>query len=285
MDIFIKINFAVQVNKTLSVPTLSIRKLVVRNVGSMKYISVIFDLGFTLVTFENFTLSNYLKTLNRGLDQMVQYLTETKIITSSATFKAQFKKLRNQNFEQSLINYIETPTEVTLNQTLESLNLPKLKPEIANKAILIYHSTEGAFWKIRPDVEPLLKDLYAKKLKLGVLSNAPFHEGILQILETKKLTQYFKVISSSAQIGFCKPDRRCFEYILNKLGISPEQAIMIGDDLKNDILGAQQLGIKTIYVKKNFKITPMEGPVKVEPDAEISNLMEIIPIIDKWNND
>jgi len=251
----------------------------------MKYTSVIFDLGFTLVTFENFTLSNYLKTLNRGLDQMVQYLTETKIITSSATFKAQFKKLRNQNFEQSLINYIETPTEVTLNQTLESLNLPKLKPEIANKAILIYHSTEGAFWKIRPDVEPLLKDLYAKKLKLGVLSNAPFHEGILQILETKKLTQYFKVISSSAQIGFCKPDRRCFEYILNKLGISPEQAIMIGDDLKNDILGAQQLGMKTIYVKRNFKITPMEGPAKVEPDAEISNLMEIIPIIDKWNND
>lgn len=251
----------------------------------MKYNSVIFDLGFTLVTFENFTLSKYLQTLNRGLDQMVQYLTDQKIINDSVAFKAQFKKLRNQNFEQSLTNYIETSTEVTLKQTFESLKLPSLKPEIVNKAILIYHSTEGAFWKIRSDAEPLLKDLSAKQFKLGVLSNAPFHKGILQILETKKLTRYFDVISSSAQIGFCKPDRRCFEYILNKLGVSPTQAIMVGDDLKNDILGAHELGMKTIYVKKNFKITPMEAPTQVKPDAEISNLTEIIPIIDKWNND
>jgi len=257
-----------------------VRKIVV----FMKYNTVIFDLGFTLVTFDNFTIQSYLNTLNRGLDEMIQYLLEQKILTDPSSFKSRFKKIRNQNFELSLVNNIETPTDSTLNQTLESLNLPELDPEIARKAILIYHSTEGTFWKVRSDVAPLLKYLTAKKFKLAVLSNAPFHDGILYILEANKLTKYFKVIATSAQIGFCKPDRRCFEYVLNKLKSTPEHAVMVGDDLKNDILGAQQLGIKTIYMKKNFKITPTGDPENVIPDGEISNLTEVVPIIDEWNN-
>jgi len=263
------------------------RRKIARNiVVFMKYNTVIFDLGFTLITFDNFTIQNYLKALDHGLESSILYLLEKGILKDSESddFKAQFKKIRNQNFEQSLINNIETPTEFILNQTLESLKLPEIDPEIAHKAILIYHSTEGAFWKVRPDVEPLLKHLFAKKFKLAVLSNAPFHDGILYILETNNLSQYFKIIATSAQIGYCKPDRRCFEYVLNKLKSTPEHTIMIGDDLKNDILGAQQLGIKTIYMKKNFKITSMSDPKNVVPDAEISNHMEIIQIINEWNN-
>lgn len=250
----------------------------------MKYNTVIFDLGFTLITFDNFSLKNYLRTLDRGVDQMVQYLSENNILTDPASFKSEFKKVRNQNFAQSLTDNIEKPTELTLNETLDSLNIPELDPEIARKAVLIYHSTEGAFWKVRSDVEPLLKYLQSKKFQLAVLSNAPFHDGILYILETNNLAHYFKVIATSAQIGFCKPDKRCFEYVLKKLKTSPDQVIMIGDDLKNDILGAQQVGIKTIYMKKNFNITPMGDPKNVEPDAEISNLMEVVPIIEEWNN-
>ncbi|MFX1299283.1 MAG: HAD family hydrolase, partial [Promethearchaeota archaeon] len=111
---------------------------------------------------------------------------------------------------------------------------------------------EGSFWKVRSTVKQVLKELHDEKYKLGILSNAPYHQGILAFLEANDLVQNFDAIATSALIGFCKPDRRAFEYILKKIKSKPRESIMIGDDLKNDIFGAQQIGMKTIYIKNNF---------------------------------
>ena len=248
-----------------------------------RYNTIIFDLGFTLVIFENFTLERYFKTLNQGLDSMTQFLLGKNIITDPIKFKKKFKMFRNRNFEKSLINNEETTTEETLRQTLEFLNIHPIDPQILQKAVLIYHSTEGAFWKIRTTAKPILQQLKAENFKLGVLSNAPFHQGILSFLEVNEISQYFDAIATSAQIGFCKPHRRTFEFILEKLESKPSQSIMVGDDLKNDIYGAQQIGMKTIYLKKNFNL-PSSHSLQVVPDYEIEDLPEIIPIIRKWNN-
>ncbi|MFX1293663.1 MAG: HAD family hydrolase [Promethearchaeota archaeon] len=248
----------------------------------MKYNTIIFDLGFTLVTFENFSLKRYFKTLNQGLEQMVKFLIKEKILKNPEIFKKKFKKIRNRNFQQSLTKYKEITTEQTLIQTLSSLDLPKLDPIIMHKAILIYHSTEGAFWKIRATAKPLLQKLHAENFKLGVLSNAPYHEGILSFLKINNIEQYFYAITTSAQIGFTKPDRRTFEYVLHKLQSMPENTIMIGDDLKNDIYGAQQLGMKTILIKKEFDF-PTEHSLNAIPDRKITDLPEVLPIIHEWN--
>ncbi|NVM27205.1 MAG: HAD family hydrolase [Candidatus Helarchaeota archaeon] len=251
--------------------------------AEMKYNTVIFDLGFTLFTFENFTLKRYFATLNKGLDQLTSFLMKKNIMIDSILFKKKFKKFRNRNLQLSLMNYKESTTLDTLNQTFESLNLPKLNPKEAHEAIMVYHSTEGKFWKLRPFSKPLLEQLQTQKFKIGLLSNAPYHEGIKFLLDSTDLTQYFNVIATSAQIGYCKPDKRTFEYILNKIQSNPQQSIMIGDDLKNDIYGAKRLGMRAIRVKRDFAITPNED-VNVVPDEEISDLEEVLPIIHKWND-
>ncbi len=249
----------------------------------MKYSTVIFDLGFTLFTFENFTLKRYFKTLNKGLEKMIEFLIEEQIIQDSDLFRKKFKKLRNRNFQRSLAKFKEATTADTLNQTCEALDIPQLDPEIAHKVIMIYHSTEGAFWKLKSSAKPLLHELRDENFKVGLLSNAPYHAGIRLLLDTHNLTQYFDVIATSAQIGFCKPDKRTFEYVLKELQSSPQNSVMIGDDLKNDIYGAQQMGMKAIYVKKDFQITP-NGTVNVTPDGIVTDLNEIISIIRDWNN-
>ncbi|NVM55571.1 MAG: HAD family hydrolase [Candidatus Helarchaeota archaeon] len=249
----------------------------------MKYNTIIFDLGFTLLTFKNFTLKRYFKTLDQGLDQLIQFLVDKKIIFDPTIFKKTFKKFRIRNFQRALTSYKESTTMDTLSQTFESLNLQKLSPKVAHQAIMLYHSTEGAFWKIRSSAKPVLQELRAKNFKIGLLSNAPYHSGIKFLMDSNNLTQYFDVIATSAQIGFCKPDKRTFEYVLNKIQSKPAHSIMVGDDLKNDIYGAQQIGMKAIYIKKNFEITPTEG-LNTSPDKAITDLMEIIPIINEWNN-
>ena len=249
----------------------------------MTYNTVIFDVGFTLVTFEGFTLKKYFKTLNEGLNQMAQFLQEQNILSDIIKFKKKFKKFRNENFQNSLLHYKETPTENTLKQTLKSLNLPQLTSGLEQKAVLIYHSTEGAYWKVKPTAKPVLQKLRAQKFKLGVLSNAPYHQGITFILDTSGIAQYFDYIASSAQIGLCKPDPRTFEFVLKKLQSVPEETIMVGDDLKNDIYGAQQLGMKAIHIKKGFEIGSYEN-MDVKPDGSITDLREILPVIQEWNS-
>jgi putative hydrolase of the HAD superfamily len=249
----------------------------------MKYNTIIFDIGFTLIVFDNFTLNRYFDTLNKGLEALINWLMEEKILKEPEKFRKTFKRIRNQNFAQALRSYEETTTETTLLQTLESLNLPQLDTKRVQKAALLYHATEGAFWKVRSTAKSVLEELRRQSFKLGILSNAPYHQGILLFLKNNNIAQYFDAISTSAEIGFCKPDKRAFEYILKKLASEPTQSVMVGDDLSNDINGAQQLGMKTIYVKKDF-IFPQNTPTNVIPDSSVSDLPEILPILRGWNN-
>ena len=53
---------------------------------------------------------------------------------------------------------------------------------------------------------------------------------------------------------------------------------MIGDSLKSDILGAKKLGIKAIYINRGKN----DKHIGINPDAIVSSLLEIIPIISKW---
>ncbi|KAF2975093.1 hypothetical protein EK904_004148, partial [Melospiza melodia maxima] len=46
-----------------------------------------------------------------------------------------------------------------------------------------------------------------------------------------------------------KPSKRFFESALAELGVPPEQAIMIGDDIVNDVGGAQQCGMRALQVR------------------------------------
>ena len=48
---------------------------------------------------------------------------------------------------------------------------------------------------------------------------------------------------------FQNPDRRIFEIALERSGCKPENAVMIGDRIDNDIVPAKQLGMKTIWIK------------------------------------
>jgi HAD superfamily hydrolase (TIGR01549 family) len=88
---------------------------------------------------------------------------------------------------------------------------------------------------------------------LGVVTNRhyggrPFHED----LQTMGLLDYFEYdhMAISADLGIRKPNSDIFMYALNKLYIPPEEAAMVGDSLKADILGAKMLNMLAIWKPK-----------------------------------
>lgn len=79
--------------------------------------------------------------------------------------------------------------------------------------------------------------------------------------------------------GCDKPDPKIFKYLLNKLDVSPEQVLMIGDDIVADIKGANDLGIKTIYLK-NDSLGNIDMKL-VKPNYTETNHKNILKLVKK----
>ncbi len=95
-----------------------------------------------------------------------------------------------------------------------------------------------------------------------------------QKIDRFDLTQYFDYILVEGEFGAGKPDISVFIHALAKLGVSTDKAWMVGDDLKRDILGANQAGIFSIWVDWQNKGLPGDSPA--HPDRTVSNIAELV---------
>lgn len=97
------------------------------------------------------------------------------------------------------------------------------------------------------DTEFTLKSLCEKGYKLGIIANqAP---GTADRLKRWGLLGYFDQIASSAEVGAAKPDKAIFERAFEMARCTPEESVMVGDRLDNDIAPAKTLGMKTVWLR------------------------------------
>ena len=112
--------------------------------------------------------------------------------------------------------------------------------------------------------------------EIASLANLP---GPRKRLHRHGILQFFDLIVASAEEGLSKPNRRIFETALQKSGCAPDQAVMIGDRIDNDILPARQLGMHTVWVRQGFgqywKITNEAE----KPDYQVDNLAELCKLL------
>lgn len=125
------------------------------------------------------------------------------------------------------------------------------------------------------DAEECLKRL-SRKYKIGVIANQSL--GTEKRLERFGILRYIDPVIASAEEGVAKPDERIFEIALNRADCTPEQAVMIGDRIDNDIVPAKKLGMKTVWVKQGFgRYWNITGDEE-RADYEVNNLSELLPI-------
>ena len=150
-------------------------------------------------------------------------------------------------------------------------NNPELAASLAEAFILNRGKRQFLF----PDTVSCL-DKLSKEFDLALLTNG------LSELQRKKIDaagigRYFKEIIIAGEIGFGKPDIRIFQLTLSRLKLQPEQAWMVGDNLRRDLEGAKALGIKTIWLNRDGK----PGDADIVPDIEITNLAQLVKFVRK----
>jgi len=115
-----------------------------------------------------------------------------------------------------------------------------------------------------PDVVDVLAVL-SRSYVLGLLSNGNGYP------ERSGLAGTFAAVVFSQDHGVEKPDRRLFDVAAAEVGCGPDEVVMVGDSLPNDIRGAQNAGWRAIWLNRDGH----DRPDLYTPDAEISNLMEL----------
>ncbi|MCL2023853.1 MAG: HAD family hydrolase [Oscillospiraceae bacterium] len=117
-------------------------------------------------------------------------------------------------------------------------------------------------------------DVLYKKYKLGVIANHGKDTAKLLGID-----RFFSIYVVSKIAGFSKPDLRIFEMALQQAQCAPENAVMIGDRLDNDIFPAKKLGMKTIWIRQGFGGIPDPMSKEYKPDYTVNNLLEILEIL------
>jgi HAD superfamily hydrolase (TIGR01549 family) len=140
----------------------------------------------------------------------------------------------------------------------------------------MYSQTQGN-WFLEADAAPTLAVLRAKGLRLGTVSNGADDLNAHQLLEKAGLRDYFDLVLSSAAFGWRKPHRGIFQAALDHFGASAERVAMVGDSYEADVLGANALGLKTVWITRRVRQRPTRMPVR--PDFVVEALSEVPALI------
>ena len=89
-------------------------------------------------------------------------------------------------------------------------------------------------------------DYLRQHYRLHILTNG-FAEVQAIKLESAGLTDYFDQVVASDTTGHKKPHLPIFDYILEQVGADRRRCLMVGDNLKTDILGARNAGIDQVF--------------------------------------
>lgn len=129
-------------------------------------------------------------------------------------------------------------------------------------------------WHVEEDATQTLEALKEMGYRLGMISNSADDENTQELVDKGQLRPHFEFILSSAACGIRKPDPHIFQLALEHFKVSPDKTVMVGDTLDADILGANQLGIYSIWASRHAQ-TPPEGELPIQPQAVISSLSEL----------
>jgi HAD superfamily hydrolase (TIGR01549 family) len=243
---------------------------------------VIFDLGMTLIQF----IGDWNAVLEKSWRLLAEYLIDEGYGIDEAQFVRSFRELSESRFYERTVEYIEQPTTDLFHEVMTRLGYSTLTAEVVKQSMERFYSVSEAHWYTKDGVNSVLDGLKNDGLRLALISNAGDVPNVHRLLDKGKLWDYFDPVLVSAAEGIRKPHVEIFNRVCNTWKVQPEQIVMVGDSLMEDILGAQRAGIHQIWLKEHVD-TPENRKIAddIQPEAIAATFHEIPDIIRKMDEE
>lgn len=151
-------------------------------------------------------------------------------------------------------------------------------------AVVAYRRARDGSLVLYPHTMLTLNCLLKQGYKLAVVSDAPRFEAWLRLCYLR-LQHMFDVVLTFDDTGHRKPSPQPFRMALERLGVSADRAVMVGDWPERDIVGARDVGLYTVYARYGDTYESSErsqrGPSGAE--FEIDDLLQLLEVLDTLN--
>lgn len=111
----------------------------------------------------------------------------------------------------------------------------------------------------------------SKQYTLHIISNG-FYETQKRKIQSCKLGMYFDVIITSDKAGVHKPNSKIFSLALSQANAKAKESVMIGDNYELDCLGAESVGLSSVW------FNPNKRSLNKEIEKEISDLKDLLKL-------
>lgn len=127
-------------------------------------------------------------------------------------------------------------------------------------------------WRLFPETMSTLAQLKAQGLELGIISN--FDSRLFGVLRGLGIADVFDTVTISSVAQAAKPAPQIFLTALEKHAVDPEEALHVGDSLREDVEGGRKAGLRVALVDRDGREQPGDVPT-------IKSLAELFPLLDR----
>jgi putative hydrolase of the HAD superfamily len=237
----------------------------------MEVRALLFDVNGTLIDIET---DEWMEQAYRAI---AHFLTYQGIVLHRGEVRDLYFKIMKEQFAASTEIYPEFDVVAVWREVLSRCATGytrSLGPEKLRHMPLFLAELQRGITRKRlaafPRTSEILTDLKTRHC-LAVVSDAQSAYALPE-LQSVGLADFFAPIIISGDYGYRKPDPRLFQAALTKLQVRPEQSIFIGNDRFRDVLGARQVGMKTILFCPNGI---QGGSPETEPDYILSQYADL----------
>ena len=236
-----------------------------------KIVVILLDLGNTLLYFNDSRPEVFASAQKAALPPLRASGLDIEADRFLQTFRAALEEYHSQR-ESDLI---EHTTAHILRTVLADFGYPAIPDTTIQITLKAMYDLSQAHWIPEADALPTIQALRQEGYCLGVISNAADDADVQTLVDKARLRPYLDLIINSAAFGLRKPSPKIFQAALQHWNVPPSQTVMVGDNLKADIAGAQNAGIFGIWITRRAS-TPKNRPEPViQPDATIATLAEL----------
>ena len=175
----------------------------------------------------------------------------------------------------------EVTNAVWVSEALNALGYETNTEDLRIKAALnVFFQDYVDTLELRPYSKSLIRKI-TEKCKLGLVSNFTYSPVIYASLRKLGINQFFNAVVVSEDSGWRKPHKRIFQTALQRLYVTAEETVYIGDSPLEDIEGAKTAGMKTVFVLSQFYSLQDLRESHQQPDVTAENLQDVTENFDK----
>ena len=210
------------------------------------------------------------------LRKVFRYLSSKNLsLPDFEEFLDQSRKIFHPMIENSRITNQEAHFEIALKKLISQFDI-SLNEDFSLKNLLeIYYMEVYSERKLYPEVISVLNSLKSIGVRMGIVSNTTNPKFMKESeMKAAGLEPFFDFAIYSSDTPYRKPHPSIFQLAIESLKLKPEEILFVGDNMRLDVVGAQNVGMKSAWINRERKTNSMEG----EPDYELHSLMDLLRI-------